>query len=219
MPYKAKVVKVMIATPGDVALDRKVIRDTIYEWNFVHSEDKDLVLLPVGWESHASLSMGERPQAIINKQVLKDCDLLIAVFWTRLGTPTGKSASGTVEEIEEHLKAGRPAMIYFSSAPVRMESVDDKQYQALQKFKAECRQKGLIEEFLEPADFKEKLARQLAHTVLRHFAKKTGRQAQKISPFLGRQSCPDYRIAPLYCCARQRKMKMARSIIFGPCTV
>ena len=30
-----------------------------------------------------------------------------------LGSPTGVSASGTVEEIEEHLRAGKPAMIYF----------------------------------------------------------------------------------------------------------
>jgi len=89
MSYKAKVIEVMIATPSDVAKERQVIGDIVYEWNFVHSEDKDLVLLPVGWESHAAPSMGDRPQAIINKQVLKNCDLLIAAFWTRLGTPTG----------------------------------------------------------------------------------------------------------------------------------
>jgi hypothetical protein len=27
-------------------------------------------------------------------------DILMGVFWTRLGTPTGKAPSGTVEEIE-----------------------------------------------------------------------------------------------------------------------
>lgn len=53
-----------------------------------------------------------RPQEIINKQVLRNCDLLIAVFWTRLGTPTGGSTSGTVEEIREHIATGKPAMIY-----------------------------------------------------------------------------------------------------------
>src|SRR5471030_2439313 len=135
MPYKAKVIKVMIATPSDVAEERRVIRDTVYEWNYVHSEDKDLVLMPVGWESHASPSMGERPQAIINKQVLENCDLLIAAFWTRLGTPTGKASSGTVEEIEEHLKAGKPAMIYFCSKPVALDTVEEKQRKALAKFK------------------------------------------------------------------------------------
>jgi hypothetical protein len=178
MSFKAKVVKVMIASPGDVARERQLVRDVIYEWNNVHSEDKDLVLLPVGWESHASPEMGDRPQAIINKQVLADSDLLIAVFWTRLGSPTGKSSSGTVEEIEEHLKAGKPAMIYFSSAPVLLESVDEGQYRALRKFKDECREKGLYAEYDSPPDFKEKLARQLAQTVIRRFAKKNGRPSE-----------------------------------------
>src|SRR5205814_8286775 len=117
-----------------------------------------------------------RPQAIINKQVLAECDLLIAVFWTRLGSPTGKSPSGTVEEIEEHLKAGKPAMIYFSSAPVRPESVDQKQYKALLQFKEKCLKRGLIETYDSLSGFRDKVSRQLAHTVLRSFAaKKNGR--------------------------------------------
>src|ERR1700674_1053976 len=135
MPYKAKVYNVMIASPADVATERLLLRDVIHDWNSVHSEKEDIVLLPTGWESHSSPSMGDRPQAIINKQVLADSDLLIAVFWTRLGSPTGKARSGTVEEIEEHLQAGKPAMIYFSSAPVVPESIDQEQYKTLLKFK------------------------------------------------------------------------------------
>jgi hypothetical protein len=172
MSYTANVIKIMVATPSDVAAERKVIRDVIYEWNSVHSKDKEIVLLPAGWESDASPSMGERPQAIINKQVLKNCDLLIAVFWTRLGSPTGKAASGSVEEIEEHLNAGKPAMIYFSSAPVAFGSVDMKQYEALSDFKKACRQKGLIAEYDSLEDFKGKVSRQLAHTILREFSSK-----------------------------------------------
>jgi hypothetical protein len=182
MPYKAKVYKVMIASPSDVATERTVIRNVIHEWNNVHSEQEDIVLMPVGWESHSSPSMGDRPQAIINKQVLADCDLLIAVFWTRLGSPTGKAPSGTVEEIEEHITAGKPAMIYFSSAPVVPESVDREQYQALLDFKEEMRPKGLFETYDSISEFKEKLTRQLAQTVIRYFVpKKNGRPSQKPS--------------------------------------
>jgi hypothetical protein len=43
---------------------------------------------------------------------------------------------GRTEEIEEHLRAGKPAMIYFSNAPVRPDSVDEAQYRALRKFRA-----------------------------------------------------------------------------------
>ncbi len=184
MSYKAKVIEVMIATPGDVLEERRLIRDVVYEWNYLHSQDKDLVLLPVGWESHASPSMGDRPQAIINKQVLKDCDLLIAAFWTRLGTPTGKFASGTVEEIEEHLKAGKPAMLYFCTKPVTLDKAAEKQRQALLAFKEDCRQRGLIAEYGELSDFKEKLAKHMAHTVLRHFSKKNGPPSERDLAYL-----------------------------------
>ena len=100
--------------------------------------------------------MGERPQGIINKQVLKDCDLLVGVFWTRIGTPSGEYASGTVEEIEEHIKAGKPVMLYFSSVPVIPDSVDQDQY-ALRKFKESCKSRGLFETYADLNDFKDKL--------------------------------------------------------------
>jgi hypothetical protein len=184
MPYKAKVYKVMIASPADVPAERDVVRNVIHEWNSVHSDKEDIVLLPTGWESHSSPSLGDRPQAIINKQVLKDCDLLIAVFWTRLGSPTGKSRSGTVEEIEEHIKTGKPAMIYFSSIAAVPESIDQDQYKALLKFKEELRTRGLIETYSSHAEFREKLSRQLAQTVIRYFLpKKKGNQNEDIDGF------------------------------------
>jgi hypothetical protein len=117
------------------------------DWNAVHSRDRCIVLQPVMWETHSSPAMGDRAQAIINRQILRDADLLVAIFWTRLGTPTGEAASGTVEEIEEHLKAGKPAMLYFSTAPVAQESLNLDQWRALQDFKIWARQQGRVEEF------------------------------------------------------------------------
>jgi hypothetical protein len=172
MSYRAKVVKIMIASPSDVAGERQTIRNVIQEWNNTHSEDKNIVLMPVGWESHSAPALGGRPQELINKQVLEGCDLLIAVFWTKIGTPTGKSVSGTVEEIEKHVKAKKPAMIYFSLAPFPLDLVDLDQYKALQEFKAELRERGLYAEYTTPDDFREKLSRQLAQTVNRHFVSK-----------------------------------------------
>lgn len=142
----------------------------IQEWNAIHAEDRKVVLMPIGWETHSSPEMSDRPQAIINKQLLKTCDLLVAVFWTRLGSPTGIAASGTVEEINEHLAAGKPAMIYFSAVPVRLDSVNHEQYDRLQRFKEELRQRGLIDEYDDLTTFREKFSRHLAQTVIRQFA-------------------------------------------------
>lgn len=171
--YPATVLKVMIASPSDVAAERNIIRDVIHEWNAVHSEDRSLVLMPVGWESHSSPAMGDRAQEIINRQILRGCDLLVGVFWTRFGTPTGKADSGTAEEIFEHLEAGKPALIYFSSEPVHPDSIDPAQYKALKAFETEIQKRGLVERYETKALFRERLSRQLAQTIIREFERGT----------------------------------------------
>jgi hypothetical protein len=169
MPYQATVLKVMIASPGDVAAERRIAQGVIYEWNAVHSDDRRTVLLPVAWETHASPAMGDRAQAVINRQLLRDADLLVGAFWTRVGTPTGEAVSGTVEEIERHLAAGKRAMLYFSTAPVAPDSLDPEQYRHLREFRESCRARGLVEEYDSIEQFREKFARQLAQTIIRDF--------------------------------------------------
>lgn len=172
MTYKATVVKVMIASPSDVPTERMIVRDVIHEWNAIHSQYQNLLLTPVAWETHASPRLGDRPQQIINDQVADDCDLLIGIFWTRLGTPTGSSPSGTVEEIWRHVDKGKPAMLYFSNAPVHPDSVDEEQYRGVREFRKAASAKGLIEGYESIGEFREKLAAQLARTVLREFTAK-----------------------------------------------
>lgn len=161
MVYQANVVSVMIASPGDVTKERELVRGIIHEMNDLNASNSKTVLLPVGWETHSAPELAGRAQEIINKNVLDKCDLLVGVFWTRLGTPTGESESGTVEEIKRHVDAGKPAMIYFSSAPVAPEFLDQEQWKALTAFKDWCKGRGLIEQYDSVAGFVEKFRRQL----------------------------------------------------------
>lgn len=161
MSYAATVFKVMIASPGDVSAERAIVRELLSEWNTVHSVRAKTVLLPVGWETHSVPEMGDRPQAIVNKQILGDCDLLVGVFWTRIGTATGQFASGTVEEIEEHIKTDKPAMLYFSAAPVVPDSIDLDQYEKLKSFKNSCQSRGLYASYSDLNDFRTQFYRQL----------------------------------------------------------
>lgn len=178
----ATVIDVMIASPSDVPKERLIIRDVIAEWNAIHAKDRKTVLMAIGWETHSSPDMGDRPQAIINGQLLKDADLLVAVFWTRIGSPTGVARSGTVEEIEEHIMAGKPAMIYFSLAPVRLDSVDDNQYAAVKAFRESLRPKGLVEEYEYLSQFRMKFVRQLAQIVIRRFTSSSAPTAHAAIP-------------------------------------
>jgi hypothetical protein len=161
MPYIATTYNVMIASPGDVVSERAAIRQTLADWNVVHSQARGIVLLPIGWETHSSPQMGAHPQKILNKQILKGSDLLVGVFWTRLGTPTDTHASGSVEEIEEHISANKPTMLYFSSQPVLDGSVDAREYERLVSFREQCKKRRLYQVYNGAADFRECFNRQL----------------------------------------------------------
>jgi hypothetical protein len=161
MAYTATVIPIMIASPGDVLNERNVAREVISAWNDVHSLSTKTILTSVGWDTHASPDLGDRAQTLINDRVLKDCDLLVGIFWTRLGTPTGTSASGSVEEIEKHIAAGKPAMVYFSNTPVALNSVDLDQYEALKQFRKWCEGEGLIATYDNLPDFERVFTRDL----------------------------------------------------------
>lgn len=161
MAYKANVISVMIASPSDVPTERALVRQILTEWNDVYSKRESLVLMPVGWETHSSPELSGRPQDMINERLLTDADLLIGIFWTRVGSDTGKAISGSIEEIERHRKAGKPVMIYFSDAPVRPDSVDHDQYEKLKEFKKWAMTEGLVQTYESIDDFRMKLQRQL----------------------------------------------------------
>lgn len=162
MSYPANVFNLFLASPSDVSEERKVAREIILDWNNINSATRKIVLMPIGWEYNTSPSLGGRPQEIINNQILNTADLLIGIFWTRVGTPTGRALSGTVEEIEKHINSGKPAMLYFSQKPVIPDSIDPVQYDAVKKLKKEYQDNGLTESFDSVDDFQRKFQRQLA---------------------------------------------------------
>jgi hypothetical protein len=165
MPFQATVYHVLIASPSDVDAERKAIPEVIHAWNSINAAHEKVVVLPVMWETHSTPEMGARPQAIITKQLVKDCDILIGAFWTRLGTPTGISESGTVEEIKEFRDAGKPVLLYFSSRPVVPDSIDREQYRRLKRFQSQCQSEGLVDTYSDLGELREKVARHITRVV------------------------------------------------------
>ena len=143
MPFQANVLNVMIASPGDVAEERRIVTEEIHRWNAANARARSIVLLPVKWETHSTPQYGEHPQQIINRQLLEDADIVIGIFGTRIGTPTEEFVSGTVEEIKKHVAARRSAKIYFSDVPVSPSAVDPDQYASVRQFRLECEKSGL----------------------------------------------------------------------------
>jgi hypothetical protein len=121
------------------------------------------------WERDSFPELGNRPQAILNKQIVTASDILVAAFWTRLGTPTGKADSGTLEEIQEFRTSGKPILLYFSSQPVRPDSVDLVQYEKLKLFREQMLKDGLFNTYDDLIDFRDMLSIHLTKVVRNYF--------------------------------------------------
>jgi hypothetical protein len=165
MPRLSTVFDVLIASPSDVEIERKEVQNIIANWNAVHSQKENVILNPVLWETHSWPKLGDRPQAILNKQIVNGCDILIGFFWTRIGTPTGLEESGTVEEIKKFSNSKKQISLYFSMRPITPDLIDNEQYEKLKKFKQECKQLGLVSEYVTIDDLKDKLTNDITRIV------------------------------------------------------
>src|SRR5258708_32223140 len=114
MPFQANVLRVMIASPGDVELERTIVTQELHGWNDVNASARQLVLLPVKWEAHSTPEYGAHPQTIINRQLLENADIVIPIFGTPIGTPPGEHLSGTGGEVKRDVTAGKTAKIIFT---------------------------------------------------------------------------------------------------------
>lgn len=87
------------------------------------------------------------------------------MFWTKLGTATGVAASGTVEEIDQFVAAGRPSMLYFSNRPIDPNKIDLKQHRKLRAFKAATHRQSLTGSFASVDELRRALLRDLTRQV------------------------------------------------------
>ena len=163
MSYNASVYQILIASPSDVQEERQLVRELIINWNAVHSKSKGCMLTPVMWETHSTPEMGDEPQVILNRQLVDECDALIGIFWTRIGTPTSAAESGTVEEIECFIASGKPVMLYFSSRPVPPDQIDQEQLSDVRRIRWQYMKRGLINSYQSLDDLREMLTRNLVN--------------------------------------------------------
>ena len=145
----------------DVRAERQIIVECIEDWNASHSRSSNVILQPRRWELDAYPELGDRPQEIINRQIVDTSDIVLGLFWHRIGTPTGQAESGTVEEIERFVAAKRPVSLYFSQAPVPIDH-DAKQLASVREYKARMRQEGVAFDFPDVHEFRRMVSRHLA---------------------------------------------------------
>lgn len=117
MAYPTLALHLLISAPGDVPVqDMATIRKTISQWNLNLGRVVGLTVLPVSWTEHAVAEFGDRPQAILNDQIVEEADFAVALFYDRLGTPTGEADSGTAEEIKVLVEAGKSVAVLVNAS-------------------------------------------------------------------------------------------------------
>lgn len=86
---------------------------------------------------------GQKPQSLINKELLSECDILVGVFCSKFGSPTEEYESGTVEEIETFINLNRKVILYFLNKPVLTNEIDPEELKRINQFKAKYKEMGI----------------------------------------------------------------------------
>jgi hypothetical protein len=158
-------IQILIASPSDLTTERELLLNSL-ETKFRREGFEEKCgkrIIVRGWEELASQS--GYGQDIINEQVLKQVDIVLAVFKHKLGTPTvdpktssKREESGTAEELlfainNSSTNAPPLGMAYFfSEAPsMSFDSVDFEkafdEWKRLKKFKQDIKHKILYKEY------------------------------------------------------------------------
>lgn len=148
MTYSAMAHRLLISAPGDVpASDVDTVVTTVGRWNVMYGQQLGAVVVPTHWGTHSTAEHGPRPQASLNDQLVDEADLVIALFWHRLGSPTGEADSGTLEEIERAAKSGAYVAVLRCRRDIPQDAIDITQLQRLDDYMQDARSRSLIHDY------------------------------------------------------------------------
>lgn len=142
----------MIGCPGDILEEVAIAKAVINRWTNVHAEQNGVVLLTISWISNSYPEHGAHPQKILNNQLVDKSDMLIGIFGAKIGSPTDTSQSGTIEEIEEHIKDGKPVMLFFRQKN-DMSQISSEEFAKLESFKSSIKNRCLYKEYKDEGTF------------------------------------------------------------------
>ena len=171
MPKNITQYDILLSCPGDVDDSVPLVQGVLERFNSTYTDVLGIRLNLKHWSTSSYNQSGGKPQDLLNKQFVHDCDAAIAVFWARFGTKTDRYGSGAEEEIEDMLAAGKQVFMYFCDKPVAPSLISDdkarEQYQKVQDFKKRYKEegKGIYDTYSSDDEFEKKL---FAH-ITQHF--------------------------------------------------
>lgn len=143
---QVKQIKLFISCPGDITHELDSIKLVVDEINKTAGEQNSYVLRLLNWKTDTYTQIGSDAQEVINTQIEKQYDILIGLLWLRLGTPTKRDKSGTVEEINRALNNNeKEQLIYFKTAsPADITKINPEELLEINQFKQDLGNKGVL---------------------------------------------------------------------------
>lgn len=159
MPVSITRYKVLLSAPGDAKRFCDAADEEIAQVNRSLSETSGVELYPMDWRRDSRADSGDEPQALLNKQIVDDADIVLSIFYERFGTPTKNYGSGTEEEIRIALDQDKRVLLYFWSPPSGYQPDDLSQFEAIERFRSSLGKKTLYKQF----DSEEQLRKLVRH--------------------------------------------------------
>lgn len=150
---------VLLSAPTDAKAECKAADDELQEINRTHSTEMGVEFYPTDWRRDARADSGDEPQKLLNRQIVEDADIILAIFKGRFGTPTSDYGSGTEEEIMLGLEMGKHVLVYFWEPDAGFAPADPAQYEKIGELKHRLGDKTVYQTY---GDI-EHLRRQITH--------------------------------------------------------
>jgi hypothetical protein len=139
--------RVSLSAPSDVTAEHEIVDGILADWNVQHGQALGIRVELVHWRTHTYPATGKRPQALINKQAFDRSDIVVGIFWSRFGTPTGRFGSGTEEELRRGIAQKKKVMVHFSRIPLPKGAGTPLHSTKIEAFKKKLGKKALYWEY------------------------------------------------------------------------
>ncbi|MBF0509838.1 MAG: rod shape-determining protein [Deltaproteobacteria bacterium] len=167
MPRQILEYRCLLISPGDVCEGRDALTKQVNQWNAHMGAGLGVRVELVRWETHAVPDLSEPGQQVINRQLVDDCDFGIAIFWSRVGTPTKEFLSGSVEEIFRLQQRKARVLVYFCERPVPRRLFGGEQFRLVQELKREYSEQGLLSSYSDNSDLFNQVQNHLASIIIK----------------------------------------------------
>jgi hypothetical protein len=168
---QVEVLKIFLASPGDVVTERNYVKEVIDEINLTIAPSKGVRLEVV--RSEENVFPGYNPeggQAVLNAQIanMKEYALFVGIMWNRVGTPTPRAESGTIEEFKRAVRANKShekpeIWFYFRKSKAHLDTPEKlEQAKKVVTFKNEVQRKALTQDYNSPSNFRDRFRREIS---------------------------------------------------------